>query len=114
MQQAGPSLLLRTLPSFRRLRVCLLFLLNPQFHSFQVPEELAVHALREPKIDLPGFFDPVAVLLVASVVRGCVAALRHWERTTKTANIECLPITRHFYDQSLIIFTGNLLTSQSL
>lgn len=42
-----------------------------------VAEELAVHSLREPEWDIPSLLDAVPVVLVASVVGRCVAALRH-------------------------------------
>ena len=42
-----------------------------------VAEELAVHPLREPQRDVPGLLDAVPVVLVAPVVSGGVAALRH-------------------------------------
>ena len=42
-----------------------------------IAEELAVHALWEPKWNIPSLLDTIAVVLVASVVSGGVASLCH-------------------------------------
>ena len=45
-----------------------------------IAEEPAVHALWEPKWNIPSLLDSIAVVLVASVVSGGVGALCHFPK----------------------------------